>query len=280
MSPIAEIVAGMRVGTRAMTCCPAHRRRSAHAPSRPIRPRSPARASAAPKRRAPADRPASRRGRSMLPDRAEALRRGLPQLRLVLRQPLEPRNLLGPRRNEIFARAPAPRERQDAVREHARRSPSTADAMAIVRRSRGSSTGLCTECEREALVRLATFAIARRRGEEIARRRIAGRHRAPARIAAAFVDVPSMRHSSPIARAFSTVTSRGSRSPSAASTRSGSVRETTTLRETASSCSSAREPRLQRSAPAPRASRSADCSRRQSREHVVARSVERPEREA
>src|SRR5215207_3921853 len=43
---------------------------------------------------------------------------------------------------------------------------STAAAVAIVRRSRGSSARLCTEGQGEAFVRLAAFAIPRRRGEE------------------------------------------------------------------------------------------------------------------
>src|SRR5687767_3652208 len=42
----------------------------------------------------------------------------------------------------------------------------TAAAMAMVRRSRGSSAGLCTEREREAFIRSAAFAVASGRGEE------------------------------------------------------------------------------------------------------------------
>ena len=86
--------------------------------------------------------------------------------------------------------------------------------MEIVRRSRGSSTGLRTEGEREALVSLAALAIARCRGEEpcVEER---GSPSSAGNISGECVDVPSIRNSSPIARALSTVNRAGVGSPSA-----------------------------------------------------------------
>ena len=147
------------------TRCRVRRRRSARARLFPIRRHSPARTSASAEAASAGERPARRRGRSMLPARARRpaaaccssdscsashFSRETCSARVAMRSS---RAL----HRRAYGRIPYARSSA---------APSTAPEMAIVRRSRGSSTGLCSEREREALVGLAAFAIARGSGEK------------------------------------------------------------------------------------------------------------------